>query len=126
MKKLFVTGVPVTGDGFTGRSKELSQLEYFLENGQSVVVIAPRRFGKTLLILKVLEKVWEELTTAQIETLFRITGSQNERLYSKNPRGINIARSIKSLLLKGTIKKTGKGKYKIIDPYFQEFLLRNK
>jgi hypothetical protein len=41
-------------------------------------------------------------------------------------RGINIARSIKSLLLKGTIKKTGKGKYKIVDPYFQEFLRRNK
>jgi AAA+ ATPase superfamily predicted ATPase len=73
-----------------------------------------------------LEKIWEELTSAQIETLFKITDTREGNLYSKNPRGINIARSIKSLLLKGIIKKTGKGKYKIIDPYFEEFLRRNK
>lgn len=73
-----------------------------------------------------LEKIWEELTTAQIETLFRITDSENDPLYSKNPRRINIARSIKSLLLKGIIKKTAKGKYRIVDPFFEEFLRRNK
>lgn len=70
-----------------------------------------------------LEKMWEELTKAQIETLFRITDSEN--LYSKKAR-INIARSIKALLLKGVIKKIDKGKYKIIDPFFEEFLRRNK
>lgn len=41
MKKLFITGVPVRGDDFTGRSKELSQIKYYLENGQSVVLVAP-------------------------------------------------------------------------------------
>lgn len=70
-----------------------------------------------------LEKMWEELTTPQIETLFMITDS--EHLYSNNAK-INIARSIKSLLLKGIIKKTGRGKYKIIDPFFEEFLRRNQ
>ncbi len=70
-----------------------------------------------------LEKMWEELTIAQLETLFRITDPEN--LYSKKAK-INIARSIQALLLKGIIKKIGKGKYKIIGTFFEEFLRRNK
>jgi len=74
-----------------------------------------------------LEKTWEEFTTAQLETLFRIINIGNGHLYSKNKKsGINIARSIKALLLKGIIKKTGKGEYRIIDPFFEEFLRRNQ
>ena len=70
-----------------------------------------------------LEKMWEELTPAQLETLFRVTSSEN--LYS-NEAKFNVARSVQSLLFKGILKKTGRGKYKIIDPFFEEFLRRNK
>ena len=55
MKRLFVTGVPVTGNDFVGRNEELRAIGHSLQNGQSVVVIAPRRFGKTSLILTILQ-----------------------------------------------------------------------
>ena len=70
-----------------------------------------------------LEKLWEELTVGQLETLFRITSSEN--LYSNETR-TNVGRSVKSLLFKGIIKRTGRGKYGIIDPFFEEFLRRNR
>lgn len=57
MRRLFVTGVPVTGKNLVGRREELKKIKYLLENGQSVVLIAPRRFGKTSLVLTVLEKL---------------------------------------------------------------------
>ena len=41
MKRLFVTGVPVTGNDFVGRNEELKAIGHSLQNGQSVVVIAP-------------------------------------------------------------------------------------
>ena len=70
-----------------------------------------------------LEKTWEELTPAQLETLFRVVSSEN--LYSNGAK-INVARSVQSLLLKGILKKTGRGRYRIVDPFFEEFLRRNQ
>ena len=70
-----------------------------------------------------LEKLWEELTVGQLETLFRIISS--ESLYSNETR-TNVGRAVKSLLFKGIVKRTGRGKYSIIDPFFQEFLRRSQ
>ncbi len=70
-----------------------------------------------------LEKLWEELTVGQLETLFRIISS--ESLYS-NETKTNVGRSVKSLLFKGIIKRTDRGKYGVIDPFFEEFMRRNK
>lgn len=70
-----------------------------------------------------LEKLWEELSVVQLETLFKISSS--EILYS-NETKINVARSVKSLLIKGIIKRIARGKYRIIDPFFEEYLLRNR
>jgi len=47
-------GKPVTGKDFVGRKKELALLIEYLKMGQSVVLIAPRRFGKTSLVLEAL------------------------------------------------------------------------
>lgn len=81
MKRIFVTGVPVTGKHLVGRSEELHQIMHLLRNGQSVVVIAPRRFGKTSLILTALNKLKAEGNyTASID-LFTI--SNRERLAQK-------------------------------------------
>ncbi len=50
----FVTGVPITGDEFVGRQREIKEIKYLVTHGQSVILTAPRRYGKTPLILKIL------------------------------------------------------------------------
>ena len=49
-------GKPVTGIEFIGREKELNLLMGCLNMGQSVVIIAPRRFGKTSLVMEALKR----------------------------------------------------------------------
>ena len=53
MKKSFIYGVAVEGDNFTDREKETKRLKQDFENGQNVVLISPRRMGKTSLVRKV-------------------------------------------------------------------------
>ena len=50
-------GKPVTGKDFIGREKELTLLMEYLKMGQSVVLVAPRRFGKTSLVLEALSRL---------------------------------------------------------------------
>lgn len=51
------TGRPVIGKDFIGRSEEVKILLEYLKMGQSVAIIAPRRFGKTSLVLEALRKI---------------------------------------------------------------------
>ncbi len=53
-------GKPVSGLEFVGRGKDIEQITNLLISGQSVVLLAPRRFGKTSLILEVLERLNEK------------------------------------------------------------------
>ncbi|MBO7629726.1 MAG: ATP-binding protein, partial [Bacteroidales bacterium] len=57
MNKLFVYGVAVGGDNFTDRVKETARLKQDFENGQNVILISPRRMGKTSLVRHVLSVV---------------------------------------------------------------------
>jgi AAA+ ATPase superfamily predicted ATPase len=50
-------GKPVIGKELIGREKEIKEIIQYLKMGQSVVIIAPRRFGKTSLVLEVLRKL---------------------------------------------------------------------
>ncbi|MGH9029833.1 MAG: AAA family ATPase [Acidimicrobiales bacterium] len=50
-------GSPVTGAQFAGRDQELSALESRMANGVNVVVSAPRRYGKTSLILEAVNRI---------------------------------------------------------------------
>jgi uncharacterized protein len=54
MDKELNIGKPVSGEHFIGREKEMMDLVQYLRTGQSVVLIAPRRFGKTSLMLECL------------------------------------------------------------------------
>ena len=56
----FQVGKPVSGNNFTGREKEIRELKQMLLNGQSVVLIAPRRFGKTSVMINTLEHLKHE------------------------------------------------------------------
>lgn len=50
-------GKPVTGSELIGREKEISQILQTLKAGQSIAIIAPRRFGKTSIMLEVLQQL---------------------------------------------------------------------
>jgi AAA+ ATPase superfamily predicted ATPase len=53
-------GKPVTGDELIGREKEIMEILNTLRSGQSVVLIAPRRFGKTSIMMEVLRRLSDE------------------------------------------------------------------
>jgi predicted transcriptional regulator len=53
----FVYGISVSGDNFTDRVKETQRLKINFENGQNVILISPRRMGKTSLVRRVQELV---------------------------------------------------------------------
>jgi len=53
-------GKPVTGDELIGREKEIKEILFTLKSGQSVVLIAPRRFGKTSIMMEVLDRLTKE------------------------------------------------------------------
>lgn len=56
MAKLQV-GNPVTGKNFIGREEEIKYIIQLLQLGQNIVLIAPRRYGKTSLVLEILSKI---------------------------------------------------------------------
>ena len=49
-------GKPVTGSNLIGRDQELQEFEQCIAMGQSVALIAPRRYGKTSLLLEVIRR----------------------------------------------------------------------
>jgi len=64
--KTFVYGVSVGGNNFTDRTKESHRLKMNFENGLNVVLISPRRMGKTSLVKHVQGIVDKSL----IQTIF--------------------------------------------------------
>lgn len=61
VNKAFVYGVSVGGNNFTDRVKESHRLKMNFENGLNVVLISPRRMGKTSLVKHVQEIVDKSL-----------------------------------------------------------------
>lgn len=61
MDKSFVYGMFVEGDNFTDRVKETRRLKMDFEHGMNVILISPRRMGKTSLVKHVQGLVNEEL-----------------------------------------------------------------
>ena len=57
MGKSFVYGMSVGGDNFTDRIEETKRIKLDFENGINVILISPRRMGKTSLIKKVISEM---------------------------------------------------------------------
>lgn len=57
MDKPFVYGMSVEGDNFTDRIKEAARLKKDFENGMNVILMSPRRMGKTSLVKKVRSEI---------------------------------------------------------------------
>jgi len=66
INKSFIYGVSVAGNNFTDRVKETKRLKIDFENGLNVVLISPRRMGKTSLVKKVQQVVDSEM----IQTIY--------------------------------------------------------
>lgn len=91
-------GKVATGEGFTGRDKLLETISLYMDMKQSIVLIAPRRFGKTSLIKKLIEtktryksieidlmKVYntKDLAEKIIEETYKLVGINNFIEYAK-------------------------------------------
>jgi energy-coupling factor transporter ATP-binding protein EcfA2 len=66
INKTFVYGVSVEGNNFTDRVKETRRLKMNFENGLNVVLISPRRMGKTSLV----KRVQEIVDKSMIQTVY--------------------------------------------------------
>ena len=69
----FRFGDVATGEHFTDREAETTELISDLRIGQSVLVISPRRYGKTSLITVVVEKVRAQRVFVAYVDLLRTT-----------------------------------------------------
>jgi hypothetical protein len=67
MDNPFRYGDIVEGDYFTNRSIELRDLRGALESGQNVILISPRRFGKSSLVKRALEGVRARVLSTYID-----------------------------------------------------------
>jgi len=66
MEKAFVYGMSVEGENFTDRVKETKRLKMDFENGINVILVSPRRIGKSSIV----RKVMKEITHPKIKTVF--------------------------------------------------------
>ena len=57
MEKAFIYGMSVGGNNFTDRIEETKRIKLDFENGINVILISPRRMGKTSLIKKVISEI---------------------------------------------------------------------
>lgn len=73
MKNPFIFGDVVKGEYFTDREDEVKELTSDLSSGQNILLFSPRRYGKTSLILKILDNLKKEGIVPIYVDLFRIT-----------------------------------------------------
>lgn len=66
MEKAFVYGMSVEGVNFTDRIKETKRLKLNFENGMNVILISPRRIGKSSIV----KKVKAEITRPDIKVVY--------------------------------------------------------
>lgn len=66
MEKAFVYGMSVDGENFTDREKETKRLKMDFENGINVILVSPRRMGKSSIV----KKVKSEITRPDIKVVY--------------------------------------------------------
>ena len=97
MEKAFVYGMSVSGSNFTDRVEECRRIKMDFENGANVILISPRRMGKTSLIKRVMSQMDDssirvvymdvydcrneyEFYNRFAETVLRASGNQFEKV----------------------------------------------
>ena len=77
MENPFVFGDVVKGEHFADREEELKTLALDLSSGQNILLFSPRRYGKTSLIMRVLEDLKSKGLVCVYVDLFRATSLQS-------------------------------------------------
>jgi len=72
----FIYGKVAYGESFADREAEVEELIADIASGQNVIIFSPRRYGKTSLILEVLDRVKEEGFLAVYLDLFKVTSKE--------------------------------------------------
>ncbi len=67
----FRYGDVATGKYFTNRVRELAEVRADIQSGQNIVIISPRRYGKTSLIIQAMEGLRTERVLVAYLDLFR-------------------------------------------------------
>jgi len=100
---LFPVGVPVTGKNLVGRKKEVKTILDMIEIGQNMVLVSPRRYGKTSLLLEVSRRIKKKYFVAFVD-IFR-TASKRDLAYEiidkifENKKIVSLSRNIKEHIL---------------------------
>lgn len=76
MENPFVYGKVARGESFADREGEIEELMADIASGQNVIIFSPRRYGKTSLILEVLDRAREEGLLAVYLDLFKVTSEE--------------------------------------------------
>lgn len=66
MERAFIYGMSVEGENFTDRVNETKRLKLDFENGINVILVSPRRMGKSSIV----KKVKSEITDPSIKVVF--------------------------------------------------------
>ncbi len=103
MKDIFIYGKAVEGENFTDREEEAARLKMNFESGMNVILISPRRMGKTSLV----KKVCAQITNPKIKTvLLDVYDCRNEyEFYNRFVGAILKATATKSEQIIDDIKK---------------------
>jgi len=76
MRNPFVYGKVARGEFFADREQEIAELSSDILSGQNVILFSPRRYGKTSLILEVLDRVRAQGVLAVYLDLFKVTSEE--------------------------------------------------
>src|SRR5919198_4896902 len=83
----FHYGALALDDAFTDRDAEISELKSDAVNGQDVVIVAPRRYGKSSLVWRVAQElIAETVLVAQVDLM---TTPTKEKLAEKLAKTIH-------------------------------------
>ena len=91
----FTFGTLAQDDAFTNRREEILELAADMRNGQDVVVLAPRRYGKTSLVLRAAQEVFaDDVLVAYCDLMRTPTKIRWEASRTPAPQGFRLSYTI--------------------------------
>jgi len=90
MENPFVYGKVARGAAFADREAEIDELMADIASSQNVIIFSPRRYGKTSLILEVLDRIREQGLLVLYLDLFKVTSEEGFiAAYAKEIAGLH-------------------------------------